>query len=83
MVGSVATLSDGGLPDGGEPESPLDPTPRTKGGSPHRDPGVWANGDTDLLGISKTHAYMRVYTCMYVSIRERGRARVGTYARPI
>lgn len=42
VVGSVATLSsDGGLPDGGVPESPVDPTLRTKGGSPHWSPGVW------------------------------------------
>lgn len=27
VVGSVATLSDGGLLDGGVPESPVDPTP--------------------------------------------------------
>lgn len=41
VEGSVATLSDGGLPDGGVPESPVDPTPWTKGGSPHWSPGVW------------------------------------------
>jgi len=41
VVGSVATLTDGGLPDGGVSESPVDPTLRTKGGSPHWSPGVW------------------------------------------
>lgn len=78
-VGSVATLSDGGLPDGGERESPVDPTPRTKGGSPHRDPGVWENGDTDLLGIAKTPRthimYIRVYVCMCESVGEFGSVR--------
>lgn len=74
MVGSVATLSDGGLPDGGEPESPVDPTPRTKGGSPHRDPGVWENGDTDLLRIAKTHANTHVCVCC-ASVGELGSVR--------
>lgn len=60
MAGGVATLSDGGLLDGGESESLVDPTPRTKGGSPHRitEFGKREIAYTDLLQVVKMHAYM-------------------------
>lgn len=63
----------------GSPESPVDPTPRTKGGSPHRDPVVWKRDPyTDLLGVVKMHACTCVYACVYAqSVGEFG------FARPI
>lgn len=64
-AGGVATLSDGGLLDGGESESPVDPTPRTKGGSPHR---ITEFGNeiayTDLLQVAKMRGYMYVCGCV-------------------
>lgn len=73
VVGSVATLSDGGLPDGGVPESPADPTPRTKGDSPHGDPGVWerdrlyrftpSREDAHAMYVRRMRVWARVQIC--------------------
>lgn len=73
VVGSVATLSDGGLPDGGVPESPADPTPRTKGGSPYWGLGVWERDR--LYRFTRSREDARCMCAVCVCGRELGSVR--------
>lgn len=75
VVGSVATLSDGGLPDGGVPESPGRSDAANKGWLTPLESPEFGNeiAYTDLLQVAKMRTrYMYVARRMRTCERERG-----------
>lgn len=80
MVGRVATLSDGGLPDGGVPERPGRSDAANKGWLTPLETPEFGNeiAYTDLLGVAKMRA--RYMCAVYARVWARVRLYSGRYA---